>query len=137
MLNLAAICTAALSILTFTLPSGAQAYGEALRPQFHFTAEKGWLNDPNGLVFYKGQYHLFFQHNPDGTNWVEGLSWGHAVSTDLVHWKQLEDTIPPTPRPDGKMAGSYSGTGFVDWNNSGEFATGAEKPIVLCCGSIS
>ena len=108
-----------------------QTYSEGLRPQFHFSAEKGWLNDPNGLVFYKGEYHLFFQHNPGGTNWVEQLSWGHAISSDAVRWKQFDDVIPPTPRPDATLAGSYSGTGFVDWNNTGGFATGNEKPIIL------
>ena len=125
--------TAALAILVslFQLTSVGQTYSEPLRPQFHFTADKGWLNDPNGLVFYKGEYHLFFQHNPGGTSWVEMLSWGHAVSDDAIHWKQLEDQIPPTPRPDGKLAGSYSGTGFVDWNNTSGFGQGTEKPIVL------
>jgi fructan beta-fructosidase len=131
MRNIAFLRVVSVLILAVHGVGYSQTYSEALRPQFHFTAEKGWLNDPNGLVYYKGEYHLFFQHNPNGTNWVEGLSWGHAISGDLVHWKQLEDTIPPTPRPDGKWAGSYSGTGFVDWNNSGGFATGEEKPIVL------
>jgi fructan beta-fructosidase len=127
----ALIRAALLGVLLLQSPSLSESYDEPLRPQFHFTAAKGWLNDPNGLVFYKGAYHLFFQHNPNGTNWVEMLSWGHAVSSDLTHWKQFDDQIPPTKRPDEKMAGSYSGTGFVDWNNTGGFAGGAEKPIVL------
>jgi len=122
---------ALLGVLLFQVTAWSQTYSEPLRPQFHFTAQKGWLNDPNGLVFYKGEYHLFFQHNPGGTNWVELLSWGHAVSDDAIHWKQLEDQIPPTRRPDGQMAGSYSGTGFVDWNNTSGFGEGDEKPIVL------
>jgi fructan beta-fructosidase len=109
----------------------SQTYNEPLRPQFHFTPQKGWLNDPNGLVYDQGEYHLFFQHNPGGTNWVEMLSWGHAVSNDAIHWKQLDDVIPPTPRPDGQLAGSYSGTGFIDRNNSAGFSDGPEKPIVL------
>src|SRR6185437_1769360 len=106
-------------------------HDETYRPQFHFSADKGWLNDPNGLVFYKGEYHLFFQHNPNGTNWVNDLSWGHAVSPDLLHWKYLPEAVPPTPLPDGKMAGSWSGTGFVDFNNSGQFQTGTDKPIIV------
>lgn len=87
-------------------------YDEAIRPQFHFTPKRNWMNDPNGLVFFKGEYHLFFQHNPLG---IEGgnTSWGHAVSTDLVCWTELEPVLRPDS--DGDI---WSGSAVVDWENT-------------------
>jgi len=99
-------------------------YHEIHRPQFHFTAKENWLNDPNGLVYYKGEYHLFFQHNPKGLNWGPN-TWGHAISPDLVHWRQIEHAIEP-----GELGWIWSGSAAVDWNNTGGFQTGDERVLV-------
>ena len=89
-------------------------YRETLRPQFHFTAKKHWINDPNGLVYFDGEYHLYFQHTPGSM--VHGrTTWGHAVSTDLVHWKQLH-TAALDVDDTGWM---WSGSAAVDHENTG------------------
>jgi sucrose-6-phosphate hydrolase SacC (GH32 family) len=99
-------------------------FGEKHRPQFHFSARKNWLNDPNGLVYYKGEYHLFFQHNPKGLEWGPN-TWGHAVSGDLVHWKQLEHAIEPY-----EPGWIWSGSAVVDTRNTAGFRSGGEDVLV-------
>ncbi len=106
-------------------------FNELHRPQFHFTPEKNWMNDPNGLVFYKGEYHLFYQYNPFGNKWGY-MHWGHAVSSDLVHWEHLPIALfPDNDSKDSVECTAFSGSGIVDENNVTGLQAGEEKTILL------
>ena len=100
------------------------AYDQTYRPQFHYTPAKNWMNDPNGLVYYHGQYHLFYQYNPAGNTWGN-MSWGHAVSADLVHWKELPVAIPADAN---ELI--FSGSAVVDTGNTSGLGTKANPPLV-------
>ena len=101
-------------------------YSERYRQQYHFSAARGFINDPNGLVYYAGEYHLYYQHQPFGTDIGFDLKhWGHAVSRDLLHWTELDTAIYPD-----KFGGIYSGSTVVDWDNSSGLQTGSEPPLV-------
>ncbi|MFE9023583.1 GH32 C-terminal domain-containing protein [Streptomyces sp. NPDC007808] len=106
------------------LAADTPTYTETHRPQFHFTPQKNWMNDPNGLVYYKGEYHLFYQYNPNGNSWGD-MSWGHAVSRDLVHWEELPLALP---HDDEEMV--FSGSAVVDRNNTTGFGTEKNPPMV-------
>ncbi|HEX4119431.1 MAG TPA: glycoside hydrolase family 32 protein [Verrucomicrobiae bacterium] len=112
------------SITGSAIAADSSYYSEPLRPQYHFTPEKNWMNDPNGLVYYEGEYHLFYQYNPFGNQWGH-MSWGHAVSPDMVHWKHLPLALPEA---DGVMI--FSGSAVVDWHNSSGFGKNGKPPIV-------
>jgi sucrose-6-phosphate hydrolase SacC (GH32 family) len=107
---------AAAAAAAFAAPA-TTPYRETYRPQFHFSPAKGWMNDPNGLVFFDGEYHLFFQHNAESLKQTPVMSWGHAVSEDLVHWKQL----PIALSPDDHDGWIWSGSAVVDWHNTSGF----------------
>jgi fructan beta-fructosidase len=94
------------------------------RPRFHYTPAKGWMNDPNGMIFLNGQYHLFFQHYPDGTVWGP-MHWGHATSSDLVQWK--EQPIALYPDSIGMI---FSGSAVLDKNNTSGLGFGGVAPLV-------
>ncbi|MHA2253437.1 MAG: glycoside hydrolase family 32 protein [Candidatus Kariarchaeaceae archaeon] len=103
-------------------------YRESLRPQFHFSSKRGWLSDTNGLVYYDGEYHLYYQHNPYGWDHSRNdynKTWGHAVSTDLIHWTELPSVIHPD-----YLGSIYSGSAVVDEDNTTSLQSGKEKPII-------
>jgi fructan beta-fructosidase len=101
-------------------------FDEPYRPQFHLTPSHGWMNDPCGMFYYKGEYHIHYQANPDNPKgW--GSQWSHAVSRDMVNWKHL----PPSLVQDEKHGGCSTGSCMVDWKNSSGFRSGRENVIAL------
>src|SRR3954467_8460323 len=106
----------------------ASSFDEPWRPQYHFTPAKNWMNDPNGLVFYDGEYHLLFQYNPFGDKWGH-MSWGHAVSRDLLHWQELPVALA---EENGIMM--FSGSAVVDENNTSGLCTGKSCLVAIYTG---
>lgn len=110
-------------------PAPAAASAEAVaaephRPYYHFTPRSGWMNDPNGMVFYEGEYHLFFQYYPDSTVWGP-MHWGHAVSRNLTDWEELPIALYPD-----SLGYIFSGSAVVDWKNTSGFGQNGQPPLV-------
>ena len=97
---------------------------EVYRPQIHFSPKKHWINDPNGMVYYNGTYHLFFQYHPYSSVWGP-MHWGHATSKDMIHWK--EQPIALFPDSVGTI---FSGSAVVDKNNTSGFGKKGQAPLV-------
>ena len=92
-------------------------YLEKYRPQYHFSPDLAWMNDPNGMVYYDGKYHLFYQYYPDSTVWGP-MHWGHAISTDLVHWQHMPIVLYPD-----SLGYIFSESAVVDWKNTTGFGS--------------
>jgi fructan beta-fructosidase len=109
-------------------------YDEALRPQFHFSQMRGWNNDPNGMCYYDGLYHLFWQSNPAGFKWGN-MYWGHATSPDMVHWAEQAHALRPNGgnaarHPSMACGQCWSGSGNIDEDNTAGWQKGKDKTMV-------
>ena len=109
---------------SFLLPNAQNIYQEPFRPQIHFSPDKGWMNDPNGLIYFDGNYHMFFQYYPDSTVWGP-MHWGHAISKDIVHWKQKPIALYPD-----KLGYIFSGSAVVDKSNTSGFGADGKTALV-------
>lgn len=113
-----------LCAITNTASSQSQLYNEPHRPQIHFSPKEHWMNDPNGMVYYKGVYHLFYQYYPGGTVWGP-MHWGHATSKDLIHWQHQPIALYPD-----SLGYIFSGSAVVDVNNTSGFGKNGKVPLV-------
>jgi fructan beta-fructosidase len=104
--------------------TGSSSLSEAHRPLLHFTPREKWMNDPNGMVYHNGTYHLFYQYYPDSTVWGP-MHWGHAASKDMVHWEHLPVALYPD-----SLGYIFSGSAVVDVNNTSGFGREGEVPLV-------
>src|SRR5437660_783120 len=111
-------------VLLLALAAAQTTHQERYRPQVHFSPREHWTNDPNGLVYFHGEYHLFFQYNPFGDQWGH-MSWGHAVSKDLLHWHELPVALP---EQNGIMI--FTGSTAVDQHNTSGLCIGGKPCLV-------
>ena len=106
------------------MPAHSDARLERHRPQFHFTPPEKWMNDPNGMVYYEGEYHLFYQYYPEDIVWGP-MHWGHAVSTNLVTWQHLPVALYPD-----SLGYIFSGSAVIDWQNSSGLGVDGRPPMI-------
>jgi fructan beta-fructosidase len=120
------ICTiiAELFFSTVSAQSTTEWMNEQFRPQVHFSPAANWMNDPNGMVYYNGVYHLFFQYHPYSSVWGP-MHWGHTTSKDLIHWKHEPTAIYPD-----SLGTIFSGSAVVDKNNTSGFGKNGKVPMV-------
>lgn len=111
-------------------PPTQNSYNEQYRPQIHFTPAKNWMNDPNGMVYADGTYHLFYQYNPQSNDWGN-MSWGHATSTDLIHWTEQAVAL----RRD-ELGDIFSGSAVIDKDNTAGFGANAMVAIYTSASSV-
>ncbi|NNF34850.1 MAG: glycoside hydrolase family 32 protein, partial [Saprospiraceae bacterium] len=117
-------CKQATELNSNSSETDSEYYSEQYRPQFHFSPESNWMNDPNGMVYYEGEYHLFYQYYPDSNVWGP-MHWGHAVSTDMVHWEHLPIALYPD-----SLGLIFSGSAVIDWNNTSGFGSESNPPMI-------
>ncbi|KAL2834120.1 glycosyl hydrolase family protein [Aspergillus pseudoustus] len=108
---------------------GAQTYNELYRPQYHFTPAKNWMNDPNGLLYHNGVYHIYYQYNPGGDTWG-AMSWGHATSEDLTYWEHQPVALLARGYPGEITEMFFSGAAVADTDNTSGFGTNGTIPFV-------
>ena len=119
-----AIATSVLLMGAAAVSPAADTHHEQYRPAYHFTPPQAWMNDPNGMVYYNGQYHLFYQYHPYSNVWGP-MHWGHAVSRDMIHWTDKPVALAPDA-----LGYIFSGSAVVDWHNSSGFGTKEQPPLV-------
>ena len=101
------------------------SYKQKYRPEYHFTPETKWMNDPNGMVYFNGEYHLFYQHHPHSDTWGP-MHWGHAVSKDLVQWEHRPIALYPD-----EHGAIFSGSAVVDWKDTSGFFGGKPGLVAI------
>jgi sucrose-6-phosphate hydrolase SacC (GH32 family) len=109
--------------------ASAQTYNELYRPQYHFTPAKNWMNDPNGLLYHNGVYHLYYQYNPGGDTWG-AMSWGHATSDDLTYWEHQPVALLARGYPGEISEMFFSGSAVADTENTSGFGGNGTVPFV-------